>query len=449
MSGSTMSEIDQFWAGASAAGRARYTNVKLIGAGAYSVVARAEEVATGERVAIKRIGEVFYDALEAKKVLREIRLLRDFHHKNIIGLRELVEPASMETFDDIFMVTDYMESDLRRLIKSKKDMQSAQIKSYMVQLLAALQHVHALHSIHRDLKPANILLLTSKVTDQYPFGLLRLCDFGLARVAGGNEASKRELEAASEVESELDALRIDGAKPQGKAAPPPLMPQMTSYVVTRWYRAPEVILKEPYSAAIDIWAVGCIFKEMLELVPQSRMRTGAIFPGRYCIPFSFGEDQRDRQRHDQLTVICRVLGQPTQAEMSWASPDGQNEVKRVSNGWSTASEVDRKRVQLQKLQDAVATASAEELQLLQATLSINPKQRPTAAQALKFAYFKDLPPVQMPEITKEVDLEVIQAAFKFEKETLGLNELRVLISNDLFMSQESIRERSASSHKHA
>lgn len=79
-----MSEIDQFWSGASAAGRARYTNVKLIGAGAYSVVARAEEVGTGERVAIKRIGEVFYDALEAKKVLREIRLLRDFHHQNII-----------------------------------------------------------------------------------------------------------------------------------------------------------------------------------------------------------------------------------------------------------------------------------------------------------------------------------------------------------------------------
>ena len=52
------------------------------------------------------------------------------------------------------------------------------------------------------------------------------------------------------------------------------------YVVTRWYRAPEVILKEPYSSALDIWAVGCIFKEMLELVPQSKMRTGAIFPGR-------------------------------------------------------------------------------------------------------------------------------------------------------------------------
>ena len=68
-----MSEIDQFWSGASADGRARYTNVKLIGAGAYSVVGRAEDAVTGERVAIKRIGEVFYDALEAKKVFAALR----------------------------------------------------------------------------------------------------------------------------------------------------------------------------------------------------------------------------------------------------------------------------------------------------------------------------------------------------------------------------------------
>jgi len=434
-----MSEIDQFWSGASAEGRARYKNVKLIGAGAYSVVARAEHVDTGERVAIKRIGEVFYDALEAKKVLREIRLLRDFHHKNIIGLRELIEPNSMETFDDIFMVTDYMESDLRRVIKSKKDLQPTQIKSYMAQLLASLQHVHALHSIHRDLKPANVLLLTSKVTPEYPHGLLRLCDFGLARVADSGSESKREMEAASEVESELDAMRVDDKKPEGKAAPPPLKPQMTSYVVTRWYRAPEVILKEPYSSAIDIWAVGCIFKEMLELVPQSRMRTGAIFPGRYCIPFSFGEDQRDRQRHDQLTVICRVLGQPTQKEMAWASESGQAEVKRVSGGWSTAEEADRMRTLLTKLQATVETASGEELQFLQAMLSIDPNQRPAADACLKFAYFNDLPKEQMPEITPPVEPAVVDSAFKFERETLGLNELRVLISNDLFMSQENIR----------
>lgn len=60
-------ELEQFWLGASAEGRARYKNIKVIGSGAYSVVARAEDAVTGERVAIKRIGEVFYDDLEAKK----------------------------------------------------------------------------------------------------------------------------------------------------------------------------------------------------------------------------------------------------------------------------------------------------------------------------------------------------------------------------------------------
>jgi len=435
------SDIEQFWIGASADGRARYKDLKLIGAGAYSVVARATDQVTGERVAIKRIGEVFYDALEAKKVLREIRLLRDFHHNNIIQLRELIEPSSMETFDDIFMVTDFMESDLRRIIKSKKDMDPRQIRSYMVQLLASLQHVHALHSIHRDLKPANILLITSKVTPEWPYGLLRLCDFGLARVAGSEE-SKRELEAASEVESELDAMRIDSKESESKKAEPPkLMPQMTSYVVTRWYRAPEVILKEPYTSAIDIWAAGCIFKEMLELVPQSRFRSGALFPGRYCIPFSFGEDQRDRQRHDQLTVICRVLGQPTLAEMEWASPSGQNEVKRVSGGWSPAKPEEKRKMTRAKLQETIATAGEAELELLAAMLSLDPRQRPSAEAGMKFAYFADLPAVERPEVTEPVSVDVVNAAFAFERENLGTNELRILISNDLFISSQSIRSR--------
>ena len=59
-----------------------------------------------------------------------------------------------------------------------------------------------------------------------------------------------------------------------------------------------------------MWAAGCIFKELLELTPPSRFRTGALFPGRYCIPFSFDDDQRERQRHDQLAVITRTLGAP-------------------------------------------------------------------------------------------------------------------------------------------
>ena len=309
MSAASLAHEEEFWRGASPDGRARYRDATIIGQGAYSVVARATDTATGTTVAIKRISEVFYDAHEAKKVLREIRLLRDFEHPNIISLKALVPPTSMETFNDMFMVTEFMDGDLRRLIKSKQPVDAETTRSYMAQLLAGLQHVHAVHGIHRDLKPANVLLSSG--------GRLKLCDFGLARTVAPSAGARRTL--GEEVERE-------GADP---SVPPPLKPQMTNYVVTRWYRAPEVILQEPYNGAIDIWAVGCIFKELLELVPASRFRTGALFPGRYCIPFSFDDDHRHRQRHDQLAVICRVLGSPTKGEMRWASPKALAELEAV------------------------------------------------------------------------------------------------------------------------
>ena len=205
-------ELVAFWAGTAPGVRERYTNVKLIGSGAYSVVARATEKKTGTTVAIKRIAEVFYDAQEAKKVraptlplslplhlcspalwhfqvLREIRLLRDFSHPNIITLRSLAEPASMETFDDIFMVTEFMESDLRKIIKSKQTLEAEKVRSFMAQLFAGLHHVHAISGIHRDLKPANILVSPSRVSPATPYGILQLCDFGLARVDANSVGS--------------------------------------------------------------------------------------------------------------------------------------------------------------------------------------------------------------------------------------------------------------------
>ena len=121
------SAADAFFDGASPEGRARYAEVQLIGQGAYSVVARAMDKNKNMPVAIKRISEVFYDAHEAKKVLREIRLLRDFRHPNIIWLHALVPPASMETFNDIWIVTDYMDGDLRRIIKSRKEIEPMRV----------------------------------------------------------------------------------------------------------------------------------------------------------------------------------------------------------------------------------------------------------------------------------------------------------------------------------
>ena len=444
-------EQNAFWAGAAPEGRARFTDVRIIGSGAYSVVARATDTKTSQPVAIKRIAEVFYDAQEAKKVLREIRLLRDFRHPNVISLVALIPPASMETFDDIFMVSEFMESDLRRIIKSRQPLDAAAVRSYMAQLLAGLHHVHCHLSIHRDLKPANILVSRSLKSPVTPYGLLRLCDFGLARVdsnsTGGNQETKREQEAATQFDGASDPedpMEIEDGGGAGSSdapklpAPPSLKKQMTSYVVTRWYRAPEVILRATYTSALDLWAAGCIYKELLELTPTSRFKTGAIFPGRYCIPFSFDDDQRERQRHDQLAVITRTLGALTALEVEWLNPNAMAEVMAVQPGgggeWSALSEAERTAQIDSKLIEAcpVAEAGSAELKLLHALLEFNPSKRPDAEACLAMDYFASLPKDELPKLSTRPDARTIEAAFKFEEEALGSNELRILLANDLF-----------------
>jgi len=427
-------ELDAFWAGSAPGERDRYSDIKLIGSGAYSVVARATNVATREPMAIKRIAEVFYDANEAKKVLREIRLLRDFRHPNVITLRGLIAPASMETFDDIFMVTDFMDSDLRRVIKSKQPLPSEKVRSYMVQILAGLQHVHAISGIHRDLKPANLLVSPSRVTEATPHGLLRLCDFGLARV-DSNRNAKREEEAATQQDTEFG----DDGPPteRGEATPPALSRAMTSYVVTRWYRAPEVILRQAYTSAIDLWAVGCIFKELLELTPDSRSRTGALFPGRYCIPFSFDDETRERQRYDQLAVITRILGEPTAEEMAWANEDARAELRAVcpNEAFATASLDERRQLVERKLCETVPAGRPAEIALMRMLLEFDPSARPTCRAAIGSSYFEGLPSVEHPELTdlqSEEKKSAIETAFQFEEADLNKNDLRILIANDLW-----------------
>ncbi len=204
--------------------------------------------------------------------------------------------------------------------------------------------------------------------------------------------------------------------------------------MTRWYRAPEVILRETYTYAIDLWAVGCIFKELLELQPESRFRTGALFPGRYCIPFSFDDDQRERQRHDQLSVIIRILGAPTADEMSWASQPAQEEMAAAcpSDAFPSIAADERASELDAALRGACPIATPDEIALLRALLDFNPARRPPAAAALASAYFSPLPDAEMPRPTAVADPDSVSKAFAFEDEKLGANELRVLLANDLF-----------------
>lgn len=196
------------------------------------------------------------DPLDAKRIAREIRLLRHFQHPNIIKITDIISPLSAD-FSDVYIVAELMDTDLHRVIYSGQRLTEEHVQFFLYQLLCGIKFMHSANVIHRDLKPSNILL--NENCD------LKICDFGLAR--------DMSADAGTELPSNL-----------------------TEYVVTRWYRAPEIMLSsQEYSRAIDIWAIGCIFGEMLGRKP--------MFPGNDYI--------------HQLKLITKAVGTPRSEDELW------------------------------------------------------------------------------------------------------------------------------------
>eukprot|EP00127_Corallochytrium_limacisporum_P004574 Clim_evm14s168 gene=Clim_evmTU14s168 len=230
----------------------KYDNLQYIGEGAYGLVCAATELSTGRRVAIKKISP-FEHKTYCQRTLREIKILTHFDHENIIGILDLIQPPAMDQFTDVFVVQELMETDLYRLLKTQR-LSIDHICYFLYQVVRGLKYIHSANVLHRDLKPSNLLINTN--CD------LKICDFGLARVADPN----------------IDHSGL-----------------MTEYVATRWYRAPEIMLSSrAYTKAIDIWSVGCILAEMLGGKP--------LFPGKHYL--------------DQLNLILSVLGTPSEEDFS-------------------------------------------------------------------------------------------------------------------------------------
>ncbi|WRT69361.1 uncharacterized protein IL334_006345 [Kwoniella shivajii] len=231
-----------------------YHVLDVIGEGAYGVVASAVHRPSGTKVAIKKIAP-FDHSMFALRTLRELKLLKYFAEEgvseNIISVLDIIRPASYDSFKEVYLVQELLETDLHRVIRTQ-DLSDDHCQYFLYQTCRALKALHSAEIIHRDLKPSNLLLNAN--CD------LKVCDFGLAR--------------------STQTSLPDGAN-QGF---------MTEYVATRWYRAPEVMLSfRMYTKSIDVWSVGCILAEMLSGKP--------LFPG--------------RDYHHQLSLILDVLGTPT------------------------------------------------------------------------------------------------------------------------------------------
>ncbi len=232
----------------------KYYPVKGIGRGAYGVVVSACDVDIGRKVAIKKVPQLFHDLVDAKRILREIKLLQHLKHENIVSLVDIIpnrEALSLKIprkLNDLYIILDYMDSDLHKIIYSNNTLSDEHIQYLIYQILRGLKYIHSANVIHRDLKPSNLLLNANCH--------LRIADFGLARAYNERET-------------------------------------MTEYVVTRWYRAPEIMCSNlMYDYQIDVWSTGCIFAELLMRNP--------IFPG---------DDYRQ-----QLHLMFSILGTPTEAD---------------------------------------------------------------------------------------------------------------------------------------
>ncbi|KAJ5195522.1 uncharacterized protein N7498_008960 [Penicillium cinerascens] len=194
-----------------------------IGVGVSDLVCSANDQILNQTVAVKKLAEPFKSDVVTQHMFREIKLLKQLKHENLIQLYDIFISPS----EDIYLVTELMATDLHTLLKTKKvDNQFTQF--FLYQIMRGLKYVHSAGVIHRDLKPSNILV--NENCD------LKICDFGLARAQEN---------------------------------------KMTGYVSTRYYRAPEIMLTwRGYNEKVDIWSVGCIFAEMILGRP--------LFPGKNC-----------------------------------------------------------------------------------------------------------------------------------------------------------------------
>mgnify|MGYP000966293017 CR=1 FL=1 len=154
-----------------------YTCEKLLGTGSYGKVALALKKSTGQKVAIKRMENIFDDETDCKRILREVTLMRKLRHPFVVNLIEILYPSQPDTFSTLYVVMEFAESDLKKIIKSNIHLEMLHIQTIIYNLLCSIKYLHESNVLHRDLKPANVLINEDCT--------VKLCDFGLARSISG------------------------------------------------------------------------------------------------------------------------------------------------------------------------------------------------------------------------------------------------------------------------
>jgi mitogen-activated protein kinase 1/3 len=342
----------------------KYEISQVIGSGAYGCVCEAFDHESGQLVAVKRMGHLFKDLVDCKRILREVAILSRLHHDSIVQIYDIPAPSNPSSFQELYVVMEICDSDMKKLIKANVTLSALHINTLLYNMLVGLKYLHSAGIYHRDLKPANCLVNQDCS--------VKICDFGLSRAIGGEHFQ------------ELPDSARDG-KCGDLSSKGQLKRHLTGHVVTRWYRAPELILlQDNYTAAIDVWSAGCIYAELLGMLEGTRFEDrGPLFPGASCFPLSPDRDHKHdykyhtRGKHDQMNMIFNLLGTPTEEEL-------------VSFGFSSDARryircFDKRRAQ--GIKAKLPYADNDMCDMLEHMLQFNPSRRITVEEALDHRLF--------------------------------------------------------------
>ena len=332
----------------------RYIPGELIGSGAYGIILSAKDTQNNNQVvAIKKLKSIS-DIIDLKRIAREILIMKYCQHENIIPLFDVIihlnKNPKLNKIADVYLVMEKMDSDLQKIIASKQELSDEHYQFILYQILRALYFLHSANIIHRDFKPSNVLINEDCT--------VKLCDFGMSR--------------AIQEEENIS---------------------LTEYVVTRYYRAPEVMLSSHhYSKKIDVWSVGCAFAELLS--------KKFMFPGDNYIA--------------QIKLIIEVLGTQDDKDLNF-----------ISNSSAKNFVMQFKNIPKKNFNKILKCENPDAVDLVEKMLVFNPEKRYSIEQCLNHPYLKTMREgMEDPVFNGKVNLD-------FDDKNVTLSELFVYLVKEI------------------
>ena len=331
----------------------RYKAGEIIGSGAYGIILSAVDTQNNnQKVAIKKLKSIS-DLIDLKRISREILIMKYCQHENIIPLFDVIihlnKNPSINKIADVYLVMEKMDSDLQKIIASKQELSDEHYQFILYQILRALYFLHSANIIHRDFKPSNVLINEDCT--------VKLCDFGMSR----------------------------GIKDENIL--------LTEYVVTRYYRAPEVMLSSHhYSKKIDVWSVGCAFAELLS--------KKFLFPGENYIA--------------QIKLIIEVLG-----------TQDVNDLNFISNTSAKNFVMQYQGIPKKDFKKILKCENLNAVDLVEKMLVFNPEKRYSIEQCLNHPYLKNMREgIEDPVFNGKINLD-------FDDKNINLNHLFAFLVKEI------------------